>query len=106
MSDLYRKKDNGRYEKVGHEFTGFPANGIWVVEDGKQSCIRQFKEPVPAMPTPALLSYLILQEELTKEIGDKWAKTPLSKSDIAKIACEFFALKAGGMKFKDGILEH
>lgn len=106
MSDLYRKNDDGEFELVGMEFTGFPANGVWVVEDGRRQCIYQFKEPVPAIPTPALLSYLVLQAELTTEIRKAWEADNLSTADIARIACEFFAVKAGGMKFEDGILEY
>ena len=106
MADLYRKNEDGEFEMVGVEFTGFPANGIWVVEDGCNQCIYQFKEPVPTMPSPALISYMVLQEELTKEISKQWGEKPLSVANISKIACEFFAIKAGGMKLNGEILEY
>lgn len=32
----YTKNPNGRYEEIGEPFEGFPADGWWIVADGKQ----------------------------------------------------------------------
>jgi len=105
MTELYKQVD-GKFVSVGMEFTGFPVNGIWVVEDGHRNCIYQFKEPVPEMPSPALLSYMILQDELTQVIQARWKENALSVAGIANIACEFFAIKAGGLKVNGEIVEY
>lgn len=106
MSDeLYRKNAKGKFELVGYEFTGFPSNGIWVVEDGRRNCIYPFKD-APEQPTPSLVSYMRYSNELQQHISNAWTdRERLSVMDIAEIACEFFALKAGGMKIKDEIIE-
>lgn len=46
MTDLY-KKVNNRYQKIGVEFTGFPANGYWVVLDGTQTLLAPIEHPRP-----------------------------------------------------------
>jgi len=40
---VYRKKKNGRYEELGTEFKGFPADGLWFVWDGRENCIVQLE---------------------------------------------------------------
>lgn len=106
MNDaLYRKLENGKFEPVGYEFAGFPANGIWVVEDGRRSCIYPFKGAVE-QPTPSLISYMMHSQELQEKISKTWDTKPLSVRDIAEIACEFFALKAGAMKISGEIIEN
>ena len=51
MSETYYKKVGKRYEEVGMEFTGFPANGVWLVKDGSHNCIMKMddigKKPIP-----------------------------------------------------------
>lgn len=47
--DLYRKQGR-RYVKVGREFTGFPMNGVWLVEDGRMSCIMKVGELLDPLP--------------------------------------------------------
>jgi len=101
---FYQINECGNYEPVGYEFTGFPSNGLWLVEDGRQNCIIPMGEK-PMKPSPALASYMALQDELQKHITEKWEDKALSTRDIAAIACEFFALRAGAMKIKDEIIE-
>jgi hypothetical protein len=43
---LYRKTGR-RYQPVGMEFTGFPANGYWLVADGSQSLLVPAAAPRP-----------------------------------------------------------
>jgi hypothetical protein len=103
--EIYRKNEEGEFELVGREFNGFPSNGIWVVENGLNNCVYQFKN-VSDIPTPSLVSYMQYQDELTKYINNVWDDKPLSMNDVATVACEFFALKAGGMKVNDTIIEN
>lgn len=46
---LYRKVGR-RYVEVGREFTGFPMNGVWLVEDGRMSCIMKVGELLDPLP--------------------------------------------------------
>ena len=104
-NQFYQLNKDGNYVAVGYEFTGFPSNGLWLVEDGKQNCIIQMGEK-PSKPNPSLISYMIYQDELQQYITKKWEDKSLSVRDISQMACEFFALKAGAMKIKDEIIEH
>lgn len=102
---FYQLNAAGEYELVGCEFTGFPSNGLWFVEDGKQNCIHPMGEK-PLRPSPALASYMVLQDELQQELTKVWKDKTLSVSDISKIACEFFALRAGAIQIGDEIIEN
>lgn len=42
--EIYRKKPDGTFELVGFEFTGFPADGIWLVKDGYRNCIIKMED--------------------------------------------------------------
>lgn len=105
MSDTLYKKVGKKYEPVGIEFSGWPANGVWVVEDGRTNCIYPFKG-APEQPTPTLVSYMQYSAELQQKISKEWTnRERLSVKDIAEIACEFFAIKTGGMKIGQEIIE-
>ncbi len=43
---LYRKIGR-RYYPIGNEFTGFPANGYWKVEGGRQAMLVKLEHPRP-----------------------------------------------------------
>ena len=62
------KKVGRRYKEMGREFTGFPSDGIWLVRDGRQSCILKLgdigKVSVNALP------YLELAERYFDERHD------------------------------------
>lgn len=105
MLEMYKKNDNGNYELVGQEFSGWPSNGIWIVEDGKNNCIYKF-DNVSEKPTPSLVSYMQYADELQEVISNEWSSKSLSVHDIARISCKFFALKAGGMKVGEDIIEN
>lgn len=93
MSNQMYRKVNDEFEEVGYEFTGFPSNGLWLVEDGKQNCLIPMGD-IPKFPDPILTNYSTFQDELQKLITGTWEDKPLSVVDISKIACEFFAQKA------------
>jgi len=101
---FYIQEHDGSFIEAGYKFKGFPSNGIWIVEDGSRNCIRPMKG-VPKMPSPALISYLQYEQELSEYIQKNKGES-LSISSISKLACEFFALKAGGMKVLDEIIEY
>jgi len=97
MHNEVYKKENGKFVKVGYEFTGFPSNGLWMVEDGKQNCLIPMGE-IPKFPESNLIEFLPFKDELTSLISSKWDDKALSVSDIASIACTFFAEKAAYQK--------
>jgi hypothetical protein len=64
MTQIYKKLSNGRYEPVGYEFTGFPANGYWVVTDGRNNLIAPLEHPRPIN----YLRFAQYQEDLVKSL--------------------------------------
>ena len=89
----YYQKVNGAFVPVGYEFTGFPSNGLWLVENGKQNCLIPMGDK-PEFPDLVKMEYLMLREELTQHLTTNWEEKALSTVDIATIACNFFAEKA------------
>ncbi len=104
MQKFYTKIGK-KYVEVGYEFTGFPSNGTWLVKDGKQNCIIPV-EGIPEMPSPSLVSYLQFREELQETISKALHENALSANDLSKIACDFFAIKAGGLICGNEIIEN
>lgn len=103
---LYKKNSLGEFVEVGYEFSGWPSNGTWLVKDGRNNCIIPIKG-VPEMPTPSLVSYMQYQDELTDYLMDLWnSGQSISLREIARLTSEFFAIKAGGIKLKDEIIEN
>lgn len=43
----YIKMASGRYREIGERFDGFPADGWWIVADGKQNLVVPIDEPRP-----------------------------------------------------------
>jgi len=89
MDKLYRKVGK-RYKEVGHEFMGFPSDGIWLVQNGRQNqmCLIGLKEDVPFNA----LEYRIHADELSLHLVKKFA-TRSSWFDIAMACCDFFSEK-------------
>ena len=58
---LYKKNKNGRYSKIGYSdgFSGFPSDGIWLVQqsDGSKfsECIIKYEELETAKPAINLI---------------------------------------------------
>ena len=102
--EFYIKNTDGSFELYAKEFEGWPVNGIWVIEDHRKSCIYELKD-VPVQPTPMLASYMQFKHELEEHLSAEWSKKPLSVRDVAYIASEFFAMKAGAIKVLDEIIE-
>ena len=54
--DIYTKEGR-KYRKLGIEFTGFPANGVWLVEDGLQSLIMKIGDLLEPLPYASIMKY-------------------------------------------------
>ncbi len=83
-----------RYKPIGHEFTGFPIDGVWLVQDGSQNCIVRMCD-VPN--TPHRYPELAMHEtDCMVHIMNR-AKEEGSYSilGLAQWAAEFYAHKLG-----------
>ena len=91
MKDVYEKIGR-KYIKLGYQFTGFPADGIWYVQNGRQSmsCLIGSGERVPVHA----LKYRMYEKELCDLL---MAPENRNKSfmDLSGLCCDFFAGKAG-----------
>jgi hypothetical protein len=89
---VYKRTESGRYIELGYDFEGFPADGIWLVQDGRSSmsCLIGAKERVPMFA----LNYRIYADELCSYINKRFKGKPRSRMDEATAACDFFAEKA------------
>ena len=91
MSEVY-KKVGGRYKSIGHEFIGFPANGIWLVQDGSQNCLLQLSD-IPKVPHGYLSTAQYMEECMNKMFEKIDAKEIKSIYDVAEAAAMFYAEK-------------
>jgi hypothetical protein len=63
---LYRKRGN-RYESVGWEWCGWPADGVWYVGDGRSSLIMRVGDMPDPMPLAQLERYRDLAANAMRE---------------------------------------
>lgn len=93
MEKVY-KKVGRRYVPMGFEFTGFPSDGIWLVQDGTRNmiCLIGAKEIVPRHALP----FRIMAEKLTGHLVKKLSGKPHSWQDVATECADFFALESEG----------
>ncbi len=92
--EVYIKKPNGRYESLGQDWTGFPANGIWLVQDGKQNCLIQLKD-ICKKPK-RYLELAEFEDECTEYIQEKSKEQGnYSLRDISRWAAEFYSQHLG-----------
>lgn len=92
MDQVYRKIGK-RYKPIGQEFTGFPLDGIWLVQNGRQSmsCLISSNEKVPIHA----LEYRLHARKLCLALMRRFSEVPHSWDDIAKACCDYFAEAAG-----------
>ena len=92
MNEVYEKRGR-RYVKLGYQFAGFPADGIWLVQNGRnsQSCLIGLKESVPVYA----LNYRLHEQELCQLLQD-YDKRHMSYMDKARGICDFIAGKVKG----------
>lgn len=95
MNEVYEKRGR-RYIPLGYQFTGFPADGIWFVQDGRKSmtCLIGAKEAVPMLA----LNYRIHKDGLCRRLMMDFKNKPHSWEDVAKKACDYFAELTEGVK--------
>jgi len=89
--DVLYVKRGSRYKAV-KEHRGFPADGVWLVQDGSQRCMIRLGEIKDH--SPLAMDYLVHADELCSELLRAQEKGGLSLNDISLIACNFFAKKA------------
>lgn len=90
MRVFYEKKGR-RYVEAGWDFTGFPCDGIWLVQDGKKSmtCLIGEKERVPVLA----LNYRQYVNDLCDLMQASRKGEPKSLFDEMIMICDFFANK-------------
>ena len=95
MNEVYEKRGR-RYIPLGYQFTGFPADGIWLVQDGRKSmtCLIGAKEAVPMLA----LNYRIHKDGLCRRLMMDFKDKPHSWDNIAVKACDYFAELVEGKK--------
>jgi hypothetical protein len=91
IRELYYKNEDGSYEKAGVEFSGFPANGLWLVIDGSQSLI-EYKGEIPKPFTYKDWSRFVMnREECMSYVTDKInLKNSYSIKDIVDYSTDYF----------------
>ena len=88
--EVYTKKANGRYESLGHQWSGFPADGVWLVKDGTQNCILHMKD-IGTKPK-RYIEMMEHQDDCSSYIMTKSKEQgQYSVSDLSKWAAEFYA---------------
>lgn len=83
--EVYEKVGK-RYKKIGYQFTGFPADGVWLVSDGRQSLIMRVGDLPDPMPLASIQRHedaaTMAISELFKDKNKGW-----SISDIWNAIC-------------------
>ena len=88
MGDVYRKVGS-RYKKIGMDWAGWPADGIWLVKDGSSSCILRLGDIDRTMPVE-LLDTLSNAEEISQRVykllHECWSFNDVVKTTLAVAA--------------------
>ena len=94
MGEKIYKKVGSRYKEIGETFEGFPADGVWLVTNGKRNreCIAHLSD-LPNIPVLATSFRLSMKNEVLKTINRKLDEKDhyVSLNDIAIIACDAVA---------------
>lgn len=89
---LYRKV-GGRYWPVGLEFAGFPSDGVWLVEDGRQSLIMKVGELLDPLPYSAMMRG---RDRACKALMALWeGRSRVSASDEVEAVLKAVAAEMG-----------
>jgi len=88
----YTKDEDGNFVEAGWEFTGFPADGVWLVKDGKQNLVERVQDVNP-YPEDIKYDYLAYAEDLATHLRERTKDQGegISMYDLSKVACEFFS---------------
>ena len=88
MEILYKRLPSGKFEQVGYDWTGWPSNGMWLVQDAKQQLLVKLDD-VPTAP-PYLPALKSKSDECSGYIMDNLPER-YSKRDVADLAAEFYS---------------
>ena len=94
MARIFYEKKGRRYVPVSEQFTGFPAEGVWIVatkgEPGHWSgyWIMRLGDPLPVLATAAFLRH---QDKVASAISEVLEWPRRSPMDLAKAACRSVA---------------
>lgn len=91
MSEILYRKRGSHYYEVGSTFGGFPADGVWLVTNGRRNteCMARISE-IPSLPESALLYRLPMKNAILDAIIRRMNKRDdfVSLNDMAIIACD------------------
>lgn len=93
MPEKLYKKIGRKYVECGYEFSGFPADGIWLVQDGRRNCLIRLCD-IKDLPKITALPYLAMTDDALKEVSQKVQGKSVSLHDIVKEVALFFAENA------------
>lgn len=96
MREFYEKVGK-RYKKVGIEFSGFPCDGVWLVEDGRNSLIMKVGDLIEPMPYAAMMRY---SDDACKAYRELVDKGPFSPNDVVEVVCKAIALAREKQRMK------
>lgn len=71
MNDTIYRKVGRKYEPIGKVWSGWPADGVWYVADGRQSLIMRIGDMPDPMPLAALEHYRDLAADAMRETYSK-----------------------------------
>ena len=89
------KKIGRRYVRMGYEFTGFPAEGLWLVQRRPYSTSEPLILKVGELPGLYPYAQLAVDEnELASAISDRMRSGAYSPSELAAAVMKWIAKKA------------
>ena len=100
MEKVYRYT-NGRYEEIGIEWSGWPADGIWEVQDAKQQLLVK-RDDIKMMP-PFLPALKMKTDECTEYIMANLGSN-YSTRQVAELAAEFYSRLVTEKEFPETFL--
>ena len=95
---VYKRTQSGKYIDIGMEFRGFPSDGIFLVQDGRNNmtCLIGSKESVSIFA----LNYHLHEQGIVDMIQKRQKEGGVSLYDVARIAADYFAKEAEKLKIK------
>jgi hypothetical protein len=82
MQKTFYEKVGRRYVPVGIEFCGWPADGVWLVANGRSSLIMKVGDLIDPMPLSAMLRFDTDACKAVREL-----RSPYSCQDIVETVC-------------------
>jgi hypothetical protein len=89
MTTMLYNKVGRRYVPFGREWKGFPANGVWLVEDGRQALIMKVGDLPDPMPLAAIERHRQFAADTMREAYDKLIRKTVIKLDDGTLSVVF-----------------